>query len=190
MWPVRGVVDLAAERLHSLDGGDVRVRQRADGQDHETRGHYFACVGADFPTQSVLVEDRIGDAGAECDVRPQVESVGDVVQVAKDLRLGGVLLAPVPLLLKLLVKGIRVVHAFDIASRAGVAVPVPDSADTVRGLEHPDGQAGTAQPVQRVQAGEAGPYHHHVDVPGHAADGTGSTAAGAAIVPLCGNCRP
>ena len=95
----------------------------------------------------VLVEDRIGDAGAECDVRSQVESVGDVVQVAKDLRLGGVLLAPVPVLLKLLVKGVRVVHAFDIASRAGVAVPVPDSADAVRGLEHPDGQAVTAQPV-------------------------------------------
>jgi len=147
MRPVRGVIDLAGERLHSLDGGDVRVRQRADGQDHETRGHHFACVGADFPTQCVLVEDRIGDAGSECDVGSQVESVSDMVQVAKDLRLGGVLLAPVPVLLKLLVKGVRVVHAFDIASRAGVAVPVPDSADAVCGLEDPDGQAVTAQPV-------------------------------------------
>ena len=45
----------------------------------------------------VVVPRGLLDAGAEHDVAAQVVLVGDVVQVAQDLRLGGVLLRPCPL---------------------------------------------------------------------------------------------
>ena len=70
----------------------------------------------------------------ELDVAAQVEAVGDVVDVAQDLRLGGVALGPVPLLLELVGERVRVVQALDVAARARVAVPVPGAADAVAGL--------------------------------------------------------
>ena len=190
MRPVRGVVHLAVEGIQPVDRRDVRVRQRADREDHETRRHHFACIGAHFPPQRVLIENRVGDAGTEGDIGPQVVAIGDVVEVTQNFRLGGVLLAPVPLLLESVVEGVRVVHTFDVTPRPRVAVPVPHAADPVRGLEQPHGQPVAAQPVQSVEAGEPRAYHDCVDVPTHSADGTGRTATRMPIVPLCGNCHP
>src|SRR5262249_45672309 len=60
----------------------------------------------------------------------------------------------------------------DVAARPGVAVPPPRPADAAGRLEAPDGQPQRAQPMVRVQAGEAGADHDGVDVvgsSGHAA---------------------
>ena len=107
-------------------------------------------------------------AGLEGDQRPQVEAVGDVVGVAQDLRLGGVLLAPAPLLLQLVGEGVGVVQARHVAARARIAVPVPGAADAVAGLEALHRDAELAQLVQHVHAAEPGPDHHRVDLAGSA----------------------
>ena len=64
---------------------------------HVAGGDRLAAVGGDVPAARGLVEDGGGDAGLELDVAAQVEAVGDVVEVAEQLRLGGVALGPVPL---------------------------------------------------------------------------------------------
>ena len=48
-----------------------------------------------------LVEGAAVTRGVELDVAAQIEAVGDVVEVAQDLRLGGDTLGPVPFLLQL-----------------------------------------------------------------------------------------
>ena len=76
-----------------------------------------------------------------CDVAAQVEAVGHVVGVAQELGLGGVALAPLPLLLQRLVELVGVLHALHVAARTGIAVPVPGAADAAAGLEHARGEA-------------------------------------------------
>jgi hypothetical protein len=102
--------------------------------------------------------------GLQLDVRTQVEAVGDVVEVAQDLRLGGVPFGPLPLLLQVLGEGVGVLHALHVAARARVPVPVPGAADTVTRLEDADGEVRAPQPVQHVQAGETGPDYYGVEV--------------------------
>ncbi len=92
------------------------------------------------------------DAGVELDVATQVEAVGDVVGVLQDLGLGRVALGPVPLLLELVGELVRVLHALDVAARAGVAVPVPGAADAAARLEHPRRHAEPAHTVEHVHA--------------------------------------
>ena len=84
-----------------------------------------------------LVEHRRDHAGVERDVAAQVEFVGDPVQVAQDLGLGGVLLGPVPLLLQFVGERVAVVDALDVTACAGIPVVVPGAAELGRGLEHP-----------------------------------------------------
>jgi hypothetical protein len=62
------------------------------------------------------------------DLSTQVVAIGDVIGVAEDLRLAGVALGPVPFLLQLVVEGVGVLHALDVAAGAGIAVPVPGAA--------------------------------------------------------------
>ena len=75
------------------------------------------------------------DAGAKLNVLAQIKAICDVVSVALDLWLTGVAFAPVPLLLKLLGKRIRLFDTLDIDSRAGVTIPVPGAADSLSDLE-------------------------------------------------------
>ncbi len=107
------------------------------------------------PAIRVIVVDGREDAGSQADVAAQLETVGDVVQVAADLAVLGIALAPVPFFLKLLREGIGVVVAFGVAASPGVAVPVPGAADLVAGFKHQGGQLQVvAQQVQLVEAGE------------------------------------
>ena len=100
----------------------------------------------------------------ELDVAAQVEPVGHVIGVAQQLRLGGVALAPVPLLLQRVRELERVLHALHVAARAGIAVPVPGAADAAAGLEHARLQPHAAQPMQHVEPGEAGADDHRVEI--------------------------
>ena len=90
------------------------------------------------------------------DVPAQVEAVGDVIGVVENLRLRRVFLRPVPLLVEFFRERERILHALDVAARAGIAVPVPGAADAATGLIDPRGEAESAQAVQHVHAGEAG----------------------------------
>ena len=57
--------------------------------------------------------------GVELDVAPEVEAVGDMVDVPEDLGLGRIPLAPVPFLLELGREGVRVLEALDVAAGPG-----------------------------------------------------------------------
>lgn len=106
-------------------------------------------------------------AGVERDVLTQVEAVGDVFEVAEDLRLSGELLTPLPFLLQILVERVRVVDTLDVAAGTGVPVPEPGAAHVRAGLEHPRRQLHrVAQLAQRVEAGESGTHDDDIDVGG------------------------
>ena len=88
------------------------------------------------------------DAALELDVTPQIEFVGDVIQIALGLRLTGEMLLPVPFLQQFLRKGVAVCPALRIKARAGIPVPVPSAADAGAGFKHPHLQAEFAEPVK------------------------------------------
>ena len=94
--------------------------------------------------------------------RAQIEPVGDVVGVFQDLRLRRIALAPVPFLLQFVRERIGILHALDVAARAGIAVPVPGAADIAALLIDPHRQSQPAQPVQHVHSGKAGADHDDI----------------------------
>jgi hypothetical protein len=109
-------------------------------------------VGAHLP--AAVLEMGREHAGFELDMASQIEAISHVIDVAQNLRLRCVLLAPGPLLLQRRIELVGVLHALDVAARARVAVPEPCAADAVTGLEHANAQALLAQLVQHVQAAE------------------------------------
>ena len=164
--PARGVIGLA---LEALAAGDVRQRvgrQRPQRGDEKGRADLLAAFEGDRPVVGRLVEMRGGDAAVEPDVPAQVELVGHVVQVAQRVRLGGKMLRPVPLLQQLLRKGVAIGPALRIEAGARVAVPVPGAADIRPGFEHLHAHAELAQPVELVEAGNAGADDDHLGIHG------------------------
>ncbi len=91
----RGVEELPSEALDARDVGNHGGRQHPDRQDDEACGDRFAGVEVDSPCPRLLVPRQSGHAGVERDVASEVESVGDVLQVAKRLGLSREVLAPV-----------------------------------------------------------------------------------------------
>src|SRR3954469_4995547 len=116
----------------------------------------LAGPGFDPPAVRILVIDRGADAPVEADVAAQIESIGDEVEIAAGLRLGGEFLRPVPFVDQFLRPAVGIAVALRIEARAGIAVPVPGPADAVGSLEGADRQAQLADAVQRVEAGDAG----------------------------------
>ena len=103
---------------------------------------YWAVTASPWSVSTVQRSRRLvpvggRHAGLELDVAAEVEAVGDVVEVAQDLRLLGVLAAPLPLLHQVLVERVAVDVRLGVAAGARVAVPVPGAADVVAGFEHP-----------------------------------------------------
>ena len=164
LGPEAALHDLAGEGVEAGPVGAVGRRQPAGRHHAEAGAQLLAGLGVDDPGVGGLVEGHGGDAGLEADVAAQVVAVGDVVEVALDLGLGGEVLAPLPLLLELRVEPERVLEARDVAARAGVAVPVPGAAHARRPLEHHHAEAALAQHLQGVEAGHAGPHDDDVRV--------------------------
>ena len=84
----------------------------------------------------------------------QAKAIGDMVCVALEVRLGGEIFGPVPLLLQRLVKAVGILHALDVHPGARVAIPVPRATDPVARLE--THHLVIAQAVYGVHSGEAG----------------------------------
>ena len=162
MGPPAGVVRVSQETLAALEIREIRRRQ-ASGR-HDQEGCRCRLAGVRGYQPPVFVEDRACHAGIEGDVPTQVEPLGDMVGVAKDLRLTGVALCPFPLLLQFVGETVGVLHALDIAARAGVAIPVPRAANVVASLEDAGAEACAAQSVQHVEAGESGAHDDHIGV--------------------------
>ena len=138
--PAAGEVDRPGETSGPFDVRRLRHRQAAGGHDVVPAPHLPVAVGRDHPLFRRLVPASRGDGGRELDVRAQLVAVGHEPQVVQDLRLGGVLLRPGPLLLQLRVEAEGVVRGGDVAARPGIAVPVPRPADVVGHVEDPHRQ--------------------------------------------------
>ena len=162
--PVRGVDQLALERL--LSGENVRQRRRehAAAGDQELGVDRLALVGGDVQRPVASLKWALLIRRVELDVLAQVEPVGDTVQPALDLRLARELLAPAPALVQVLGEQVLVDVAFGIEARAGIAVPVPGSADVGGGVERLHRQALLAQQMQLVKPCDAGADHGGVEL--------------------------
>src|SRR5260370_40039115 len=77
-----------------------------------------------------------------------------MVDVTQDLRLRAVALGPMPFLLQLVGKGIRILHALDVTATAWIAVPVPSAADAGTGLEGAHSEAEFTQSINRVETAD------------------------------------
>ena len=160
--PVPGVVEVAGEVFEPWEVGELRDGELAAGHDEVAGADPVAVVGVDRPRVGGLVEGCRGHRGVEGDSAPQVEFVGDEVDVAQDLGLGSVPLSPVPLLEDLLGERVAVLDALDVAPRPRVAVPVPHTAHVASGFDDVHATPEFPQTVEGVQAGEAGSHDQDV----------------------------
>ena len=89
-----------------------------------------------------LVEHHGLDRAIELHVAPEVELVGDVLEIAQVLGLAGEALLPVPLLEQVVGERVPIGDALRIEAGPRIAVPVPGAADVGAGLDHggPDAQ--------------------------------------------------
>ena len=163
--PLPGVIPAPLEGVEARDVRNVGRRQAADRGDQELRRQRLARLGAHAPEIRRLIVVRGRHAGVEADVALQVEAVGDMVEVAQDLRRPGIALGPLPLPRQLFGERVAVGVAFRIAARAGVAVPVPGAADPSACLQHLDRKTQpVAQAEQLVEAGKPGADDQRVEV--------------------------
>jgi hypothetical protein len=168
MWPVAGLVPFALEPIEPREGRRLRCREAARRHDREPRRDFVAAVRPNSPAGRRFVECGFGHAGRELDVAPQVEPVGDMVDVFQDFRLRRVALGPAPFLLEIVRERVGIIHAFDVAARAGIPVPVPGAANAVPRLEDPGREPQSAQPVQHVEPGKPGSDDNRVHFSPHA----------------------
>src|SRR3978361_982742 len=109
---------------------------------------------------------RRGHRSLELDVAPEVELVGDVVQIPFGFRLASEMLLPVPVVEQFLGKGVPVRPTFGAKPGSGITVPVPGAAATGAGLEHPRRQAKFAQAVELIEARNPGADDDRVEIGG------------------------
>src|SRR5580704_5696080 len=106
-----------------------------------------AVVERDFPASAGFLVMRRGHRGVELNVAPEVEPVGDVVQIPLGFRLAGEMFLPVPIVEQVLGKRVAVGPTFGVEPGAWVAVPIPGASDTGTGLEDPCRHAEFTQAV-------------------------------------------
>ena len=112
-----------------------------------------------------LVEFGAGHARVELHVALQVVAFGDMLEITQDFGLLGIAFGPFPLLQQLLVPGEAIDVGVGIATRAGVAVPVPGAANGFTGFINPHLQPQfVPQRLQHVHAGKACADHDSVKV--------------------------
>ena len=119
---------------------------------------FLAFIGHDVPQKLILVVVRGAHFGFEVDMRAQAKSVRHMIGIGADVGMTRKLLRPVPFLLQLVVEAIGVLHAFHVATGAGIAVPVPSAAHAVTAFEAAGGEALFAQAMQQIETREAGPH--------------------------------
>src|SRR5947208_868612 len=155
MRPQAGVIPLPREILQTRVVRRPRRRKIARRHDAKARGRGMPFVSGNRPCTCLAVEGRFLHPRVELDVAPKVEAIRHVVDVTQDLRLRAVALRPMPFLLQLVGKGIRILHAFDIAATPRIAVPVPGTANIGAGLEGAYSEAEFAQSINRVETADS-----------------------------------
>ena len=172
MRPVESVERTALEGLHAFQPRQRRRREQPDCENDEPAGQLKAIVEPEPPQMIYLIEPGRFDLAVEPHVFAQVELVRDVVQIAQVIRLRRKPLLPVPLVEQLFRKGITVGVALGVEPRAGVAIPVPGSAEVRRGIQHKGIHPEIGQPLDLVNARHARAHDDdlvvRLDAVGHA----------------------
>src|SRR4029078_3722637 len=78
-----------------------------------------------------------------------------MVQITQNLRLGGVLLRPLPVALPVGIEAVHVVDAGYVDPGTPIPVPAPRAAEVVARFEYAQSMAGAAEPVGKVEARNA-----------------------------------
>ena len=79
-----------------------------------------------------------------------------MIGIGANIGMTGELLRPIPFLLQLVVEAIGILHALHVATRAGIAIPVPGTAHAITAFETARGEALFTQAVQQIETGETG----------------------------------
>src|SRR5262245_39561887 len=164
VWPLAGVQPATGETFKPWDVGDVGGGKAADGGDEILRQQASAVFGGEAPAVRAFVVIGADDARVEEDVAPEIEAVGNVVEVSPDLRVRGIALAPAPLPLQVRAKRVAVGVALRVAARAGVAIPVPGSAHAAACFQDPHRKAEpVTQADKLVEAGKPRAHDHGIE---------------------------
>src|ERR1700726_4646647 len=160
------MVPLPLETLQTSVVRRPRRRKIARRHDAEARGRGITFIGLHRPGVRLTIEGRLLDPSVELDVVPEVKAVGHMVDVTQDLRLRAVALGPLPFLLQLVGKGIRILHAFDVAATPWIAVPVPGTANAGAGLEGAHFEAEFTQSINRVETAHSSADNNRIEFHG------------------------
>ena len=155
MGPGAGVIPGTFETVQAVEGRAIDGREAPGGHDAIGGAKPRAVLGGNPPASCRVVEDGFGDRRLESDVAAEVEAVRDVLQIAQDFRLPRIAFGPPPLLLELVGELVGILDAIGIAAGAGIAVPVPGTADAAAPLEDLYREPHPAQAMKHVEAGEA-----------------------------------
>ena len=157
--PFRAVDRLAPEAFQTGQVRYVGLVQQSDGG-HKVahRKPLLRIIRAHFdnPQPPLRIPAGIPEIGAELDMPIEVVSSCDVLEVCLELGLREVVVGPGRRLQMFAVPGVAVHVAFDVAPGAGVAVPVPGSADVGGVVDGVDGEPELFDKMEGVEAGEAG----------------------------------
>ena len=156
-------MEAPATKLAAAVKNDLSAKQQIRANVEAFEEEALAAVGLDRPLASILVPGCGLDPCVELDIAGQVKPVGDVFDIGKDFRLGRIAFGPFPFLLKLFGELEGILHAFDVAARTGIAVPVPRAADARCRIDETRRKAFLAEYMQHVETGETGPHDHRVE---------------------------
>src|SRR5713101_8671590 len=157
------MIPLSLEALQTRVVRRPRRRKIARRHDAKARSRGITFIGLHRPRARLTIEVRLLDPSVELDVAPEVKAVGHMVDVTQDLGLRAVALGPMPFLLQVLRKGIRILHAFDVAATPGIAVPVPSPANAGAGLEGAHFEAEFAQSINRVETAHSSANDNRIE---------------------------
>src|SRR5713226_416184 len=149
------MIPLPLEALQTGVGRRPRRRKIARRHDAKARGGGITFISLHRPGARLTIEGRLLDPSVELDVAPEVKAIGHMVDVTQDLRLRAVALGPTPFLLQLVGKGIRILHAFNIAATPWIAVPVPGTTNIGASLEGAHSEAEFTESINRVETADA-----------------------------------
>ena len=164
MRPARRVICLPSKRFDALDLRPDRVREVANACYQEPASVSAPVPQLHIPAAAGIVIERGLDLAGKLDVPSQVELVCYVLQVSQNFGLPGEMLGPVPFVKQLLGKGVGVGVALRIEPRPRVSTPVPCASHPRSPLEDPHPHTQLPQPVQLVQAGNAGANHNCIEI--------------------------
>ncbi len=155
---------MAPIRLQARNARQFGAVKRPVGHHHEARLQRVAAIGLDNPAGRGLVPGHPGHLGLEERAPVEVEVLADGPAVGQDLRRARILLHRH---VAQLFQQRQVDVAFDVAGRAGIAVPVPGAAEVAALLDDPDVRnPGLAQPRGGQLPAETAAHHHDLDLVG------------------------